>query len=111
MEEYQAAYGVRGMLEAGSKGSQVASAVAKASAEEQHGQGDAALLPGRGTATGTAATGYRILLRRCHGCTLLVAPRHWTSDATTAGLNPNCLLLCVTCLLYTSDAADECVNV
>ena len=76
MEEYQAAYGVRGMLEAGSKGSQVASAVAKASAEEQHGQGDAALLPGRGTATGTAATGYRILLRRCHGCTLLVAPRH-----------------------------------
>lgn len=65
MEEYQAAYGVRGMLEAGSKGSQVASAVAKASAEEQHGQGDAALLPGRGTATGTAS-------------------RHWIPDTAEA---------------------------
>lgn len=37
-----------GVLEAGSKGSPVASAVAQASAEEQRGQGDAALPPGPG---------------------------------------------------------------
>lgn len=96
-----------GMLEiqAGTKGSQVTSTMAKISAEEQHCQGDTALLQGTGhshLAVPSLDTGYcwgTAMVAHCswHQC-------HWTFDATTTGMNPNYCLLCVTCSRFRGPA-------